>query len=470
MKKEMKSSTMKRAMMVSAVMVTTMMGTAHARQYGDYNNEFRETLDSAEFMNINICKPFKEAKQSINDEISELDNSPLLKKISNLEKKISERQSSISSYKKSILSLKNSITSKKRRLTQLENNFDQMIDDLEAQEASQTAKLEKLQEELQKLRERRDNANYISRIRYNSKISDKKDDIKKQKKKIVATQKELADLPKELASLPNGIQKLERNLSETEAKLAETEGLKPSLANMAKQLEKAEAENDALVTQKKELKKELKLATLSLSKCRYMQEVTNAYPIMLKQMEDFKEKPESCDMIDSMLNYVNTKAEKRALEDAHMAICSWDVTFESEEVHCEESSSTLPVPSMPEEKTITVYSKIQSPMDVDGEYPSNFREGRGVPMSLGTIGGEYNTKSMRFSFEYDIESPSSTGVVYDYILIVDANGNEIAKLSGNGVFESDWIATSSVEFFFYSDGRYEGKGFELGEVEMKIFE
>jgi hypothetical protein len=88
------------------------------------------------------------------------------------------------------------------------------------------------------------------------------------------------------------------------------------------------------------------------------------------------------------------------------------------------------------------------------------------PIKIGQLGGDSAIKQITFHVSYDIEKPGTTRM-FDYLLIKDAQRNEVMKVAGSGE-ETITVDSSSVQVFFYSDGRGNARGVTIDDVEAVV--
>ena len=475
-----------RKQVVSTILLAGVSFGAQAARhnYRDYNSEFRDALNNPEFIKIDICKPFKDGQEQVEGQIRQLQNSRIPRQMAEIETKIANKSREINALKSAQNVTKSNIENMSARLRNLEENMDSMLASVQAQVDKFTQEEIKAREKKEYAARQKDEASIIFKPKWELRRMKYKKEEDEAKEKKEAQQRILINLPKERDQLPNQIAAQRAELQKINQKLMTITSASPTLSDLQQSLASLQAQNRDITRQVQDLQRDLKYSVLAYTKCRYMEEVTNAYPLMLKQAETFKQKPETCDNIDSLMYYIDKKFEQRAMEDAHKLICDGDlfspvdpepvVCPNPEPVQCPQVPSCPgdddpSYPNRPVERVVDFNQVIESPMASDGEYESDFRTDNREAISIGKVDVP-NTTKIRFAFDYDIEKPSSSGRIYDYVLIVDADGKEIAKLAGNGTFESGWIETSSVEFFFYSDGRGEGEGFAVKDIQLTILE
>ena len=199
-----------------------------------------------------------------------------------------------------------------------------------------------------------------------------------------------------------------------------------------------------------------------------MRTLSNAYGLAQRQVERFKQNPDLCKNIDSIIMYADKPFEKKAIVDAANAVC--DLLTAPRQVvdnGRDDFDSFEEQPQGPELVIVKDEQVITTPTDPQtGEYKNNLRTADRKPIKLGTIGGSGNVKEIRFHVSYDIEAPGQSRM-FDYLLIKDAMGNIVTKVAGSG--DDDIVVNSSrVEVFFYSDGRSAGRGVTIDDIELTI--
>lgn len=447
-------------------------GAMGLMSYGVFANSDlmnRDSRNSRRFQETNICKPAKMLMTGIQDELSTLTNgSDLSRRIDKLTQNINQRTQDINQTQKKLDKVRAQFNSQTNRFDKLTNHMAEEIASLEKKIAQQKQVAKKRKNDIPGYQKKRNNCHggmlgYFCRKKWDNKMDDAKKDIKNAQVAQKQLKKKIASLPGERDSLPATIAASKKMVNRIRKKLSNLKTISPTIAEMEHKRERLVFQDRDNQRQANELQQQLDDAKFVLKKCRHMRTLAKVHPLMMDQVEKFKQNPALCNSLDTLLQYTNKEFERIALTDAHKAVCQGMPT-------AQESTNTdvIVEDRGPVERIIKLEDVIETPTAANGEYEPNLRTADRQPVKIGSLGGEGNVKQIRFHVSYDIEAAGHTRM-FDYLLIKDAAGNEIKKVAGSGE-EEIVVDSSRVDIFFYSDGRGAGRGVVIDDVEATIIE
>lgn len=285
---------------------------------------------------------------------------------------------------------------------------------------------------------------------------------------------------KELGQIDAKVSKAKRSLeTSTRALNAEQTSL-PTLGSLKTKLEQLIAKRDKDHGGYAKVEARYGRLEIRTEKCMKMQyEAKKASTFKDSLLAFAADNGAGCDEAMSRINSTRGQARRDGVNEAYDLVCNSDILTREiiREVpgeqlppaQCEDNSNTGNDNQGPR----TEYINLREVFSTGSPYEANRRSDRrgGIGELSKTI-SEPGAKMIKLDIaNIDVEAG------YDFVIIKDAKGNEIARLTnsederGNeqayGPYSTGWVAGDSLTVMLYSDGRGERTGFEIEGFEVQ---
>lgn len=451
-----------RSRLVAAVLFSTLgAGTALAQDFDfTYNDQINFGQDR--YKKINVCTPHKMLIQDIARELEELNPSQLMAKITKLQTEKEMRESKIASLESDLAGVKNKKRQQEKRLDQLTHNMDQVVNRIQRKVTQAERDMAQAQRDITHNQKKRSECRggllgSFCRSKYKDRIEDARNAFEKAKAEKQQAQNEIAKLPREKAILPGKIAKLAQKEGELQVALDDVITMTPSLDKLAMKIQGLSAQVNEIQHERRGLQRDMDSAQDAFESCRHMRFQAKAFDVTKKQATAFKQNPELCDQVDYLVQVADKPVTKHGIREAHKLVC--DIAGGQNPGNGDDFGGDDG--DFQDDGIVRLDRVITSPVEADGNYPNNFRNPNYEPKKVADLGAD-DVKTIRFTVSFDIEKN------FDYLLIVDAQGNTVEKIDGQGEKQVE-VDSTHVEFFFYSDGRSGGKGFKVQNIELQKY-
>jgi hypothetical protein len=286
---------------------------------------------------------------------------------------------------------------------------------------------------------------------------------------------------KELAQIDSKVQRAHRALNTSTTALNAEQSAQPTLAGMQTMLDRLITKRDKNHGGYAKVEGRYGRLEVRAEKCMKMQYEANKATTFKDSLIAFAaDNGAGCEDGMNRINSARGQAKRDGVNEAYDLICKSDVLVRQVEVEIEVPGEPLPPvqctggntggnDNSPRTEYINLRDTFSTGNPYAPDHRSDRRDGKG---ELKKVLSEPGAKMIKLDIaNIDVEAG------YDFVIIQDAQGNEIAKLTnsqderGNeqayGSYSTGWVKGDTLTVMLYSDGRGERSGFEIEGFEVQ---
>jgi hypothetical protein len=474
----MKRSSKKGIMLLSLMCISTSaMADFRDREMGErYRNQHKR---------MDICAEIKEDLAAAE---SAYDNAEA--KVRTANKAISSQRNQVTSKERTLGNLQSIFNKSSASYTTLSNKQKrkpQLLKVARQEIATVQAKIPAAQADLNAKHERKKKKCKGLRAAKPSCWNDAKPKYEKAKKHMANLNQQVARQQasiKELGTIDAKVARAKRALDNSTTALNAEQSAQPTLGGMRTMLQRLIAKRDQNNSGYAKVEARYGRLEVRAEKCMKMQyDAKKASTFKDSLLAFAADNGQGCEEGMSRINSTRGRAQKDGVNEAYELVCNSDVLTREivREVEVQVPGEPLPPVQCSDTNTgnddnypRTEYINLRDTFSTGNPYASDHRsdrrDGKG---ELKKVLSEPGAKMIKLDIaNIDVEAG------YDFVIILDAQGNEIAKLTnsaddrGNeqayGSYSTGWVQGDTLTVMLYSDGRGERSGFEIEGFEVQM--